>query len=224
MTWKRKVLIGLIASLLCAAPWAYAQWQGTQGQSITAVPSGTQTIEGTVLLNDTNLDTRTDALNITDYGHHEIHAGSAYFAVRSELGDTSDDVEVRIATPDTTKWAHMVITIDCALACTAELWNPTTMTHVVGNVITPMNRDHNSSNTSGLTVCHTPGGSQAGTANLLQYIGAATTNGRIVNGGGTGNRTEFILDQNSSYLIRVTSRADSNAMSIILDWYEHTNH
>ena len=87
----------------------------------------------------------------------------------------------------------MDIIIDVALASTAELWIGTTKTHESGNVITPVNRDFNSNNTSGLTICHTPGGSQAGTANLIQYIGASASGGRVAVGGSIGSRGEFIF-------------------------------
>jgi len=168
-------------------------------------------------------DKATNQLMVVDYEHHETHSGSGYFAVYSNTADDTDTVEVRIGTPDTTTWAHMVISINSALAATAELFKPTTKTHVAGNAITPMNRNHNSSNTSGLTICHTPAGTESGSAALTQYIGASSVSGRVETGGGTGSRGEFILEQNQSYLIRVTSRADSNSMSIILDWYEHAN-
>ena len=176
-----------------------------------------------ITISGLHTDRATNQLMTIDYAHHEIHAGSAYFAVYSALGDDTDVIEVRIQTPDTRKWAHMEIIIDAALAATAQLWTPTTMTHEAGNAITPMNRDHNSANTSGLTVCHTPGGSQAGAANLLQYLGSASASGRSDGGGSTGSRAEFILKQNEDYLIRATSRADNNALSIILSWYEHTS-
>lgn len=169
------------------------------------------------------IDAATYALNTIDYAHHEAHSGSAYFLVYSALKSDTQTIEVRIQTPDTTKWAHMVIIMDSAIAATASLWHPTTKTHEAGNAIVPMNRNHNSTNTSGLTICHTPGGAQAGAANLVQYIGASATGGRVAVGGGANSRGEFILDQNSSYLIQVASRADGNALSIILDWYEHTN-
>ena len=165
----------------------------------------------------------TRAIPIVEYEHHEIHAGSAYFAVYSALANNAGTIEVRIQTPDTAKRAHMVISIEAGLAATAELWKPTTKTDVSGNRITPMNRDHDSVNTSGLTICHTPGGSQSGAANLLQYMGAATSNGRVNEGGGADGRHEFILSRNSSYLIKATSRADGNSLTIILDWYEHTH-
>jgi len=169
------------------------------------------------------IDQVTHALTTIDYAHHEIHGGSAYYAVRSELGDTDATAEVRIQTPNTTKWAHMTITIDVALAATAALWKATTMTHEAGNLMTPINRNHNSSKSSGLVICHTPGGSQAGDPALTRYIGSASVSGKADVGGSGGSRGEFMLAQNTAYLIRVTSRADANAMSIVLDWYEHTS-
>jgi hypothetical protein len=169
------------------------------------------------------MDASTHTLQTIEYEHHEIHAGSAYFAIRSELVDSAGDVEVRFAQPDTTKYAHMTIEVDSALAATIELWAATTKTHEAGNAITPLNRNFNSTNTSGLTICHTPGGAQAGTANLTQYVGAASVSGKVNEGGGASSRHEFILKRNTAYYIKATSRADGNAISIILDWYEHTD-
>jgi len=161
------------------------------------------------------------ALTTIDYPHDEIHEGDAYLAVYSALKDSTATAEVRIATPDTTTWAHMVIEIDAALAATAELWEGTTKTHNASNAITPFQRNRNSAGTSGLTICHTPSGTESAAAGLTQYIGAAATGGRVSEGGGASSRHEFILKQNTAYLIRATSRADGNALSIILDWYEH---
>ena len=168
-----------------------------------------------------NLETH--ALIVVEYSHHEIHGGSAYFVIYSALADDTDVIEIRIQTPDTTKWAHMTIDIEAALAATVEMWEPTTKTHEAGNVLTALNRNRNSTNTSGLTICHTPGGAQAGAATITEYVGAATVSGRVSAGGHAGGRNELILDQNNDYLIRVTSRADDNALTIVLDWYEHTN-
>ena len=168
-----------------------------------------------------HLDKSTGYLITLDPYAHHAHEGDAFFTVYSGVVDDTGKIEVRIQTPDTTKWAHMSIGIDAALAATAEMWAPTTMTHVTGNAITPFNRNNNSTNSSGLTICHTPGGSQAGNPSLYQYLGAATTSGKASVGGGTGSRGEFIFAQNLAYLIRMTSRADDNALSIILSWSEH---
>jgi len=169
------------------------------------------------------IDKTTHAVETISVPHYEIHNESAYYAVRSGLGDDTDTVEVRIQTPDSLKRAHMTITIDAALAATAALWKATTMTHEAGNLIIPMNRDHDSSKTSGLIICHTPGGSQAGDPNITRYIGSATVSGKADVGGSGGSRGEFKLSRNVAYLIRITSRADANATSILLDWYEHTD-
>lgn len=168
-------------------------------------------------------DKSTNATNTIDYAHHEIHGGSAFFVVYSALKADTETIEVRIATPDTTKWAHMIIQVDAALAATAQLWEGTTKTHNASNAITPMNRNRNSGTASGMTICHTPDGTESATAGLTQYFGAAASGGRVAQGGSAQSRGEFVLKQNTAYLIRCTSRADGNALSIVLDWYEHTD-
>lgn len=171
-----------------------------------------------------DVDGVTTALEVIEYHHSEIHAGEGYFVVLSALADNTDAIEVRIQTPDTTKWGHFIMIVDAALAARAELWASTTKTDVIGNRITPFNRNQNSENVSGMTLCHTPGGSQSGDAQLSQYIGAAASPGKAsVGGEPAGGRSEFDLKQNTTYLIKATSRTDNNAISIILDWYEHAN-
>lgn len=166
-------------------------------------------------------DELSGAIKTIQYAHHEIHEGNAFLVVYSALADDTDAVEIRIETPAGDKRAHMLISIDSALACTVELWMNTTKTDVVGNRLTAMNRDHDSVKQSILTICHTPAGAQAGSADLQQYIGSASVSGKTDTGGGTGSRAEFLLAAGSAYLIKATSRADNNALSIVLDWYEH---
>jgi len=167
------------------------------------------------------IDRNTGAIISVSNEHHEAHDENAYYVVHSELAGNTDDAEVRIQTPDVAERAHMTIIIDSAIAATVALWKNTTMTHVANNIINPMNRDHDSVNTSGLTICHTPGGSQAGNPAITRYIGSASVSGKADVGGSGGSRGEFILSRNMTYLIRVTSRADDNALSIILDYYMH---
>lgn len=169
-----------------------------------------------------SVDGSTRALNIIDYDHHEIHEGSAYFLAWSGIVNDTGVLELRIQTGNTEKWAHMEVTIDGALAGIAQLWEGTTKTHNASNAITPFNRNRNSSNTSLLTICHTPSGTESAAAGLTQYFGATASGGRVAVGGGASSRAEIILKQNTAYLIRATSAADGNRMAIILDWYEHT--
>lgn len=168
-------------------------------------------------------DGMANAFKIVDYQHHEIHGGRAFLAVYSLTRDNTEFIEMRFRPNHASRKCHMSIHIDAALAATVELWRSTTKTHVVANAITPMNRDFNSPNQSVLSVCHTPAGSQAGDADLLQYIGSAAANGRSDIGGDTSSRHEFILKPFHDYLVKVTSRANLNAVTITLDWYEHTD-
>lgn len=169
-----------------------------------------------------NVDQLTDVNIIVDYPHHEIHAGSSYFVMYSALADNAGVIEVRLQTGYSAKQTHLTIHMDAALAATATMFINTTKTHAAGNAIVPLNRNFSSSNTSINTVCHTPAGTETGTARLLQYIGSANSGGVSSEGGSTSNRGEFVLANNTAYLFRLTSRANANAMTIILDWYEHT--
>jgi len=166
-------------------------------------------------------DDLSDSVQTIAFAHHEAHEQNAFFAVHSLLRDNAEISEVRIQTSNSEKRAHMVIVIDVALAATAELWIDTTKTNVEINEITSINRWHKSTNPSLLTICHTPAGAQAGAANLLRYIGSVAVSGKSDVGGSGGSRGEFILARNTNYLIKVTSRANDNAVSIVLDWYEH---
>lgn len=153
--------------------------------------------------------------------HYEGHEGNAYWTSYSIMADSTDVLEMRIETTDSLERAHMEFNADSALASTLEIWFGTTKTDVLGNRITPINRDMESSNTSSLILCHTPGGTQAGTANIIKYIGSMSLGGRTDIGGAISTRGELILARETAILIRMTSRADNNSMDISLDWYHH---
>jgi len=170
------------------------------------------------------VDSMTGWLKTISGPHHETHEGNSYYVVYSALAADEAAISIRIKTPNSNVLDHTTIHVETALAATIQMWMSTTKTHNASNEIIPLNKDFNSSKLSGTQVCHTPGGSQAGAARLTQYIGSATTNGKTNSGGVTSSRGEFILKANTAYLITVTSRAAANAMSIILDWYEHLQH
>ncbi len=165
-------------------------------------------------------DTSTEALIILDHGEHEVHEGNAYFGIHSALKEDAGLIEALIITPDTTKWLHLKVKMEAALAATVEIWEATTKTDVPGQRFV-LNKDRNSSNGTGALVCHTPGGSEAEPPQIQHYIGASTSGGRSDTGGAA--QGELILKQNTAYLLRVTSRANSNALAIILDYSEHIN-
>ena len=111
--------------------------------------------------------------------------------------------------------------INTALASTVEFWKNTTKTDTSGNRLTPLNRNFNSGNTSIMTVCHTPGGVEGAAVTLGPiYIGSTTAAGRAEVGGSAAGRSEFMLNP-AAILIRATSRANANGMTITCNWYEH---
>ena len=124
----------------------------------------------------------------------------------------------------------MIPSITTSLTTQAWLYEATTLQHVVANAITPVNRDRNSSNTSGMTVCHTPlGNSSSSSGDAVEVILATQawgTPGKGTSpgfGGSARGSAEWILKQNTAYLLEVISAAASNIVSIELDWYEHVN-
>ena len=169
------------------------------------------------------LDPTTWVIPTIDYAHYEIHEQNAYDLVYSALKADTQTMEVRVGVSTSAKRPHMIVHVASALASTVEVWFNTTKTDVVGNRLTPLNRDQGSSNTSLLTFCHTPGGSQAGNANILQYIGSASAGGRTDVGGKSGGRNEWKLARGKAYLFKLTSRANGNALTFAFDWYEHTD-
>ena len=177
-------------------------------------------------------DDVTDAVKTVDWAHDKIHDQEGWVFVYSELADDTDVMEVRIEvpalqpnipkkSPNPSRRAHVPIQIQTALASTVELWKNTTKTDNAQNRVTPINCDFSINDPGMLTICHTPGGAQAGLPSLgPEYIGSTTISGRTEVGGGTGGRFEFLLF--GSVLIRVTSRADANAMTVKSSYYEHT--
>ena len=51
--------------------------------------------------------------------------------------------------------------------------------------------------------------------------------GLVIGKGGGGGEAralhEWVLKQNTKYLLRITSHTDANVISVSFDWYEHTN-
>jgi hypothetical protein len=170
----------------------------------------------------TSGDTSTRSLTNISYEHHEIHEGEAYVTTYAvDTLDDTDTAELLIETPNTTKWAHLIVDVMGTHDTTIVFSETSTKT--TGTAMNEVNRNRNSGNTAGIVVTHTPGGAGAGTTIYTAIFGADAT---PASGGVFGNhrgRAEFILKQNEKYLLVVTSATDGNRVSIFLNWYEHTD-
>lgn len=160
----------------------------------------------------------TGAAKTITYEHHEVHGGSFYHAFyQLDLGNGATQ-DMLIVTPDTTKWGHFTWSVITELEATVYFYEGTT-TSADGTSLTVFNRNRNSANTAGITAFHTPTVTGAGTALDTVVAGSGRTAG-----GNTRATNEWILDQNNKYMLRVTNNtANNNQVSMIVNWYEHTD-
>ena len=173
------------------------------------------------------LDASTEAQEIIDYAHHEIHAGSRF--LYSETVDLASGAnrDILIVTPNTTKWAHLSLPlrIGSNKQTTVTLYEDTT-TSADGTAVSELNHNRNSGVAATVVLTHSPTVTVLGTILIQEQFGVAggffTDDVGGVAGGG---RDELILKQNTKYLLRITNNdgSDPADINIFLDWYEHTD-
>ena len=170
---------------------------------------------------DVRMDRSTHSLQVIDYAHHEIHSGSAYVvSQRTAVNafDIATPMSFLITVADTAKWPHITISGEANTPAYWELFeddgNGDHFTVVDGSAVTPTNRNRNSSKTAGVVIASGPTVTNA-TADVLLCTEA------IAKSASGGDRHEFILKQNTKYLVRATAYTNDNEGSLSLDWYEH---
>jgi hypothetical protein len=175
-----------------------------------------------VKINSAAIDSSTYARTTIDYGHHEVHGGSAYWCANNATLGNGEINTVSITTPDTEKWAHLLLEITASATATFDVLEDVTSL-AGGTSFTPLNFNRNSNNTSGMTctVGDTPGTDAitptGGTSIWVETLGTrGITHTR-------DNAAELILSQDSIYLFRITNGASANNCTILLTWYEHTD-
>lgn len=168
-------------------------------------------------------DGSTEIPMVIDYQHHEIHSGSAYFISRAFTADDGVTDEVLLVTPAGATHAHMEIKVNATGQTDLMIYEDTTRTG--GTSLTPRNRNRNYLDASVITATHTPTGGVVGEMIASIIFGLDTSIGASgeIAGGGAGSRHEIILKENTSYLIATNSATDGNRITLVLDWYEHTD-
>lgn len=164
------------------------------------------------------MDSSTNSLQTIDYGHHEIHAGSAFTASYKADIANGATLDLLVVTPNTDKYAHFTYELDVEAETDVLIYEAPTAT--AGDAVVAYNRNRNSSNAATVVVTSTPTSITAGTTIIRSYhLGTGRTFG-----GGSRDNHEFILKKNTKYLIRLTNATTSaNYMAVKLDWYEHTD-
>lgn len=164
------------------------------------------------------VDASTHALEVIEYEHHEIHSGSSFYVTYTvDLGNGASQ-DILLVTPDTTKWAHMVGSVTTESEAHVYFYEDTTTSND-GTAMTEFNRNRNSGTAATVVATYTPTVTGVGTLIWESHFGS----GRGV-GGGARSENEFVLKQNTKYMLRVTNAtANANYIAIAINWYEHTD-
>ena len=180
------------------------------------------------------LDGMTDAQQIVDYAHHEIHAGSS-FHVQNYNGDVAAAGNIRISfkTPAGTKRAHMIFSFASSGGSHLTIAEGATWTTNTGTVVVPTNQKRVAAPTASMLLedkTSTPAYAANGVLTGVTVVGAGTTLRNVyVFGsnkvGGNGEHdSEIILMPDQTYTISLTNdEATAQALILHLDWYEHTD-
>lgn len=151
------------------------------------------------------------------YCHHEIHEGNLFYIERVDatMVDTNK-IEIVIVTPNTTKWPHAFIGVSVTGASTLQIYEGV-VTSADGTAMTEANRNRNSSAEATVVVTHSPTIDDVGTLLQTKYCGA--TGKFSADGEDQRNENEWILKQNTKYLLRLTANAEIKG-KLFCNWYE----
>ena len=162
------------------------------------------------------IDQSTRAQTFIDYGHHEIHAGSAYTSSKSFTHGAGASPNILMTVADNDKNPHLVFHVVSDSVLEVSLYESSGYSG--GSALSSYNRNRNSSNTAGMVLATdaTDGGSGKGTLIWTYKAGANKT---VTTS--EGERYEFILKRNAVYLLE-TVGSNGDLITALLDWYEHT--
>ena len=167
------------------------------------------------------VDASTNSLQTISYAHHEVHSGSSFVCTDVQNLEEAT-VQWMITTTDTTKWAHIVFDIDCTGEFLVTITEGADRTGT--NLLTCVNRNRNSS-TMPTMVMHraVSGGTTDGATTMWTHrAGATNSGGQSGSPGGSRGIEEFILKQNTKYIITIETFADVY-VTFDVDFYEHTS-
>ena len=166
------------------------------------------------------VDRATQGIITIDYAHHEIHSGSHYFYTDTVTLASSGTQDYLITTPNTTKWAHMLLAGIGSAITQFDLYEGSDRTGTSAQTV--INQNRNSSNTAGVTIHK---GTSSGTTDGVKIFThkGGSSGGVSRTESSVRNDNEIILKQNTKYIFRVTSGTTDNITSVGFSWYEHTN-
>jgi hypothetical protein len=157
---------------------------------------------------------------IIDIEHHKIHKGVHY-----ACQDYDDDVDTAtpkywlVVTPNTSTRVHFNFNTIASKQGLIEFFENPTITDN-GTAITPCNSDRNSSNTAELLCYKDPTISSDGTRLGVNVTGSDSASVVGGSGGSSKRDDEFILKQNTGYIVKFTTKVNDARVSNCFKWYE----
>ena len=196
---------------------ANVQVQNADVQDDNPLPALLRSTDGLGNYWNLGVDPATMVLDTIDYEHHEIHSGSHFFVAGHATLGLNATPEFVVTVPDTAKWPHMKFLFGSSNILTVEMFEAPTGVGG-GAAVTPRNSNRNSGTASILTIVADPA-SIAADGTLIW----ASAWGTKQAGGRGGRDDEIVLKQDTAYLWRATSGANSNIVTYEGLWYEHTD-
>jgi len=177
------------------------------------------TIQKTVSVSVAQVEKTTDSLQVISYSHAELHSGNHYHANKFETLAKNATRDILIVTPDTPRWAHMILEASTtASPITATLYEGVTTSND-GVIDGARNRNRNFPDNNTTIVYDNPVVTDLGDLLHAVYIGSGRGDGD-----GARDAEEILLKQNTKYLFRIVEQnVTATVVSWVFDWYEHTN-
>lgn len=163
---------------------------------------------------------RSNYLKIVDAVHDKVHEGNFYTLPRSTTLVASSTLFIVFEVPNSTITPHFQFAFNAAAAASIALYEAPTVASTFA-AVTPTNNNRKSTNAATLTVrVSVPSSDVTSTGTLLEsaQVGGGTNPVSVI-GGATGSRNEWLLNQNTKYLIMINS-ASTNTISYNATWYE----
>ena len=171
-------------------------------------------------------DAATHSIQTMSYEHHEIHSGSHYFVDGYADLAINNVMDFTWLMPNTTKWTHWTWKLAVEAETLYQVYETAVATNPLANVITPLNNNRNSGNTSGTTMRYEVQTNLAGANADTDVSGATLIASGIIGAGRSGGfdsrDKEIILKQGTLYCLRSTASA-AGYQNFLMEWYEHIN-
>lgn len=173
---------------------------------------------------DLRMDGSTHSIQVIDYAHHEVHAGSSFHLVFSvsdlgSIADPQDTCQITFTTPASPE-IHIIVHAKSGGEALFTILEGFTGGGVGGDAAVALNK-HRSKQATRLTsltgIATQATKATGGTIYHNEYIGQGGT----ASAGESRGTQEIILLPSTKYAFQLYDTTGITA-SIVLDWYEHT--